>query len=100
MTTDSHWVIPEFSVRDRLRKARELTGLDRQDFAAEIDVSRNTVTNYEMGHTTPKRLVLKAWALRTGVPLVWLETGIAPADDGGGDDLRARRDSNSQPSDP
>lgn len=70
--------IPSFTVGDRLRKAREHTGLSHSEFADEIGVSRNTVTNYERGHVSPRAIVLKMWAMRTGVPLVWLETGEAP----------------------
>ena len=67
MSTDSDLrFIPSFAIGDRLRKAREHTGLG------------HTVTNYERGHVSPRAIVLKMWALRTGVPLVWLETGEAP----------------------
>ena len=98
-------VIPEFTIGDRLRKARELTGLDRAEFAGELGISRNTVNNYEAGHTRPRLLALRAWAMRTGVPLTWLQTGAAPRrgrpDEGlNSDAKRARRDSNPQPSDP
>lgn len=85
MTQQVHGVIPEFTIGDRLRKARELTGLDQVQFATEIDISRNTVGNYENGNVKPRRLALKAWAMRTGVPLEWLETGVASSSpDGGG----------------
>lgn len=74
------WSVPEFTIADRLRKARERTGLDQAPFAAEIDVSKGTVSNYESDRYTHqrKRIVLRAWALRTGVPLHWIETGDAP----------------------
>lgn len=75
--------IPEFNLSDRLRKARETTGLEQGDFAAEIGVSRGTVSNYEKGHVAPREIVLRAWALRTGVPVEWIRTGHAPANDGG-----------------
>ena len=86
-------VIPQFTVGDRLRKARELTGLEQGPFAEQIGVSRNTVGNYESGHTTRvKPIVLKAWSLRTGVPVEWLETGAEnprPAGpDGGSREVR------------
>lgn len=76
-------VIPQWTVADRLRKARIAAGLEQAELARDIDVSRNTVSNYESGHVTPRRIVLRAWSLRTGVPLEWIETGVAP---GSGDD--------------
>ena|SRR5665647_1187241 len=100
-------VIPEFTVGDRLRKAREHIGMDQIPFADELGVSRGTVSNYESGATTHlKPIVVRAWALRTGVPAEWLLTGTTnprPGDPDGGEMItaqRAREDSNLQPSDP
>lgn len=76
-------VIPQWTVADRLRKARIAAGLEQAELARDIDVSRNTVHNYETEKVAPRRIVLRAWALRTGVPLEWIETGVAPG--GGGD---------------
>lgn len=95
--------IPVFTQGDRLRKARQLTGLTTRDFADEIGVSQVTITNAENDKTTVRRITLNAWSLRTGVPVEWLQTGETPAGpepDGGLHVERARRDSNSQPSDP
>ena len=78
-------IIPQWSLADRMRKAREVTGLDQTEFGERIGASRATVSNAERGNTTPSRLVIRAWALGSGVPLVWLETGNAPTDDGGSD---------------
>lgn len=73
-------VVPEFTVGDRLRKARELTGLDQGPFAEQLGVSRGTVSNYERSTTEHyKPIVLRAWALATGVPLEWIETGQGPS---------------------
>ena len=76
--------IPQFTMGDRLRKAREMAGVESGEFADQIGVSRNTVTNYERDKVAPRKIVLNAWALRTGVPLSWLQTGIAasPSPDG------------------
>lgn len=82
---------------DRLRKARELVGLSTQEFADEIGVSRGTINNAESGNHRPRLITLKAYAMRTGVPLSWLETGQTPArpePDGG---KWAHRGSNSEP---
>lgn len=76
--------IPAFTIGDRLRKARELTGLEQGPFADELGIARGTVGNYEHEHVAPRKVVLKAWAMRTGVPLEWLETGVAPTMEGPG----------------
>jgi transcriptional regulator with XRE-family HTH domain len=70
-------IIPEWTPADRLRKAREQSGLEQADLARDLGVSRNTVGNYEGGRVSPRRPVLVAWALRTGVQLSWLVTGEA-----------------------
>ena len=79
MSTQPQGIIPEWTLGDRLRKAREETGLDQGQFADEIGISRNSVSNAETGATRPIKVTLKAWALRTGVPVEWLLTGVVPA---------------------
>jgi len=79
-------VIPQFTRGDRLRKARNLTGLSTRDFAERIGVSQKTVTDAENDHRPQiRKILLNAWALATGVPTTWLETGQAPAQPQGPD---------------
>lgn len=73
--------VPEWTITDRLRKARELTGLDQGPFADNIGVSRGTVSNYERGSRTHKKSVLMTWAMGSGVPLEWLMSGEQGAPD-------------------
>lgn len=85
-------LVPEWTVGDRLRKARELLELDQEPFAKLIGVSRGTVGNYERGLTEHyKPIVLRAWAMAAGVPVAWIETGTAggpvPPPGGGNRDL-------------
>ncbi|MGH3283231.1 MAG: helix-turn-helix domain-containing protein [Streptosporangiaceae bacterium] len=68
-------VVPEWSVGDRLRKARLHAGLEQTELAAQIGISRASVVNYEHGHTRPPRPVLLSWALCTGTDLGWLAGG-------------------------
>lgn len=75
MTTHAGGVVPEFHMGDRLRKAREQTGMGQGRFAEVLGIARNTVSRSELGQTHPHRLVLRAWSEATGVPLEWLETG-------------------------
>jgi transcriptional regulator with XRE-family HTH domain len=63
---------PGFTQGDHLRKAREYAGLEQGDLATELGVSRATISNYERGLVKPRKPVLVAWALRTGVALDWL----------------------------
>ena len=74
--------IPEFTRGDRLRKARQLTGLTTRAFA-EIGVSQKSVTDAEGDKVTPRKITMMAYAMRTGVPLEWLETGKAPTSPSG-----------------
>jgi transcriptional regulator with XRE-family HTH domain len=68
--------LPTFTRGDRLRKARELTGLSQDEFARQLEVSRSTITNYERDRSTRVRpIMLRAWSVATGVSVEWLETG-------------------------
>jgi transcriptional regulator with XRE-family HTH domain len=73
MTTDQ--VIPQWTMGDRLRKARHLTGLDTRAFAELIGISQKSVTNAEGDHVKARRITINAWALATGVPVQWLLEG-------------------------
>jgi transcriptional regulator with XRE-family HTH domain len=89
-------VDPEFTLSDRLRKAREFAGFKEQrTFAATLGIAQKSVSNYESGKTTPNKLVLREWARITGVRLGWLLGGEWP-----GEAVRlARRDWPLVPSD-
>jgi transcriptional regulator with XRE-family HTH domain len=94
--------VPEWTITDRLRKARELTGMDQTEFADALGVSRSTVSNYERGSRVYRRPVLLAWAMSSGVPLEWLHTGQQSAPQPGpveGLDECAVRELNPQPAD-
>lgn len=91
MTTQPGIQIPQFTQGDRLRKARQLTGLTTRQFAEEIGVSQATITNAENDNSKVRRITLNAWSLRTGVPVVWLETGeVSDPGPGGGVPVTSR----------
>lgn len=75
MSTQKHEAIPQWTLGDRLRKARSLTGLNTRDFAAKIGVSHGTVTNAETDARGVREITIKQWALVTGVSETWLRTG-------------------------
>lgn len=80
MTPQRARVIPEFELTDRLRRAREFAGMGQVELADALEISRNSIGNYENGRRVPTRPYLLAWADVTGVDAVWLETGKAPTD--------------------
>lgn len=67
----------EWTFRERLRKARENTGMNQREFAAALGVGRTTVVNWEKGKGEHARsaLVLREWARLGDVPLDWLRDG-------------------------
>lgn len=95
------FVIPTFTLGDRLRKARQTTGLEQAEFADAVGIARTTVINYENDRVRPRTIVLRAWALRTGVPVHWLVNGESPqpATAEGSQSGLPRLDLNQRPSD-
>ncbi len=65
---------PVWTLADRLRKARSLTGKTQEALAAAIHVDPNTVSNAERGAHRPTEIVLHQWAEVCGVPYEWLIT--------------------------
>jgi len=92
--------IPPWTRGDRLEKALKASGVQVQDMADYLGVSRQTLSSWFSGRTSPTTGVVRIWALRTGVPFLWLETGQAPGVQGpGGGDSLPQVDSNDQPFD-
>lgn len=95
-------VVPAWTLADRLRKARETSGMNQSTLGEVTGISRRSISSYESGEAQPKRPQLIAWAMATGVPLRWLENGESPRQDGpdGGSSVSVlpRLDSNQQPS--
>lgn len=85
MTENARETIPQWTQGDRLRKARTLTGMNVREFADHIGVSHGTITNAETDARQVRKIVLNAYALATGVPVEWLETGRTPSHDNGPD---------------
>jgi transcriptional regulator with XRE-family HTH domain len=68
--------IPEWSFGDRLKKAREDSGLDQKAMAAHFDVSVSTISSWESdggaGRTHSQLEVITVYAELTGVDASWL----------------------------
>src|SRR6266568_2172432 len=69
--------VPEWTLSDRLRKARIHAGLEQTDLEDQTGISRASISNYENGKTVPSKPVLLSWALACGVDLDWL-SGTGP----------------------
>jgi transcriptional regulator with XRE-family HTH domain len=67
-----HADAPRFTLGDRMRKALDVADVSNQRMAAELGVSRNTVSNYMRGRAVPRLAMLRVWAEVTDVPLEWL----------------------------
>lgn len=75
MSNESHEVVPEWTIGDRMLKARTVAGLTQTELADYLGMSRVSLSRYETGHNRPPLTVLRLWALRCGVPLDWLRYG-------------------------
>lgn len=64
--------VPQWTLGDRLRKAREWADLSQDALADELGMSRRSIGNYEHGEREPRRSTLMAVSMRCGVPLWWL----------------------------
>ena len=65
-------MVPQWTLGDRMRKARETAGLKQAELAERIGIGRSSIVNYESGRADPSRPVLLSWALATGVAYEWL----------------------------
>lgn len=75
--------VPAWTLGDRLRKARTLTGMTTREFALRIGVSHGTITNAEGDKRAVRPITLNAWSDVTGVSRGWLEFGVGdPNPDG------------------
>lgn len=79
MSEQTHGGVPEFHIGDRLEKALGVAGVSHQAMAEYLGVSRNTIGNYIALRSPVSIGTLRLWAMRTGVPLEWLESGSGPA---------------------
>lgn len=76
----------EWDLADRLRKSMRAAGLKPHQMAQALGLSTKTISFYINGHATPKRVVILAWAARTGKDPHWIETGELDLRDGGPND--------------
>lgn len=68
----------DFDLADRLRKSLRVVRLPVSEIAADLGVSRNTVSNWINGRSRPNEQQLQLWAAYAHAPLSWLKDGEAP----------------------
>lgn len=84
-----------------MRKALREADLGVAEMADYLGVARGSVSNWINGRISPSVQTLRLWAMRCGVPYEWLVSGGVPQQSQHpASALRARQDSNLQPSDP
>lgn len=68
------YLIPRWDFRDRLRKARQTTGLGQREFAERLGIKFATYGSYESGHARPRDLPEFARKVEavTNIPAAWL----------------------------
>jgi transcriptional regulator with XRE-family HTH domain len=70
-------LIPEFTVADRLAKARQVTGMTQAEFATELGLVLKTYQRFERGEKPAPKALLIGAAVISGVSASWLLTGTA-----------------------
>ena len=82
--------VPNWTIADRVRKAREFAGLKQLELAESVGMARTSLARIEQGKSSPRRTTLIAISFATGVSLEWLENGETPAgpEPSGGDVVR------------
>lgn len=73
-TTPVPRVIPEWSLGDRLRKARRLSQLGQAEFADRLGQNQKTYAAWELDTSQPRNVVAVAKRIEalTGIPAGWI----------------------------
>ena len=89
MSTQAQGRVPRVTLGWRLKIALGEAGFKAEDMAAELGVSRQTVSRWMAGHGTPPRpIYVEKWAELCDVDPTWLlhgEAGGGTPPPGGGD---------------
>lgn len=85
------WVytIASVDIKHRIRAARDHVGLTREQLAQELQVTYETVRQWEEGEIAPRRQRFAAIAEVTGVREAWLAGGDGPMMESGSATLSA-----------
>ena len=67
--------VPEWTLADRLRKARTDAGYSQAELFRQTGISQRSIIRYERGQSEPGRPELLAWATACNVEYDWLAEG-------------------------
>lgn len=74
-------LIPQWTLGDRMKKAREHAGLSQSALSATAGIGRTAIVSYETDKIEPPRPAMLAWSMATGVPYEWICHGdMRPCD--------------------
>lgn len=80
MSTQTRERIPSLTLGWRLKMA--LGSTSAQEMADGLGVSRQTISRWMADRgAAPRRAYVSQWALATGVPVQWLESGVVAESD-------------------
>ncbi|MGO2659601.1 helix-turn-helix domain-containing protein [Mycetocola reblochoni] len=65
-----------WTIGDRLKRSRQMAGMNQTVIAGRLGVSRPTVSDWEIGRTMPSAVHFIRWAQITGATLDWLAEGL------------------------
>lgn len=71
--------VPEWTLGWRMQRALTHAGMHMDEMADELEVSRSTVSRWLNDKGPVRRIYLKQFALRCGVPFEWLTGGQVSA---------------------
>ena len=67
--------LPVWGFNDKIRKARDITGMGQKEFAASVELTASTLAAYETGRSAPRfgdaPALAKRLQLLTGIPADW-----------------------------
>lgn len=78
VVTTTPWTPPEWTVGDRIRRARAEKGWEQRDLAAATGLNKNTISNAEKNAFPVREATLRLLADALGVPVDWLRDGTTP----------------------
>ena len=70
-------VVPDFTLGDRITKAREVTGMTQAQFAQACGFVLKTYQRWERDELEPPKATQIGIAVTSGVSVSWLLTGVA-----------------------
>ncbi len=93
--------VPEWTLADRLAKARQSVGLSQREFGKLTSLSTRQIQFAETGTAQRSQdVIITVYAFKTGVDYNWLKTGAKPTGpNGDGGESLLGLDSNQEPID-